>query len=111
VHKLLGPDTVRFSGDALGAFHVHRVKGLCATFGIETDRIHRSMRVRQRIGHRLSVPDIGSNGSQSRIIGSEQRSALIRMSRRNPHNTPARMQGANNAPAEETGSAENSDDA
>jgi hypothetical protein len=36
---------------------------------------------------------------------------LIRMSRRSPHNTPARMQAANNAPAEETGSAENSDDA
>jgi hypothetical protein len=111
VHKLLDSNTMRLSGDALGAFHVHRVNGLCATFSIETDRIHRSMRVGQRIGHRLSIADIGSDGSQSRIIGPEQRLALIRMSRRNPHNAPARMQAANNAPTEETGGAKNSDDA
>src|SRR4051812_36428395 len=109
--KLLDTGTVGLRGHALGAFDVHRVKSLCATFSVETDRIHHSVHVPHRIRHRLSVADIGSNVLEVPIIGPEQRPALVRVPRRNPHDTPAHMQAANNASAEEAGGAENSDDA
>jgi hypothetical protein len=59
----------------------------------------------------MPLPDIGAYGSEPWIIGAEQRYALILVPGRNPHDTPARMQAANNAPAQEAGSAEHRDDA
>jgi hypothetical protein len=101
MHKLLDTGSVGLRGHALGAFDMHRVKSLRAMFGVETDRIHHRARVPHRIRHRLSVPDIGPNGLQERIIGPEQRPALIRVPRRNPHDIPARMQAVDNALVEE----------
>src|SRR5438309_1881235 len=73
-------------------------------FGKFTDAAHKRegiVRVLHRIGRRLSVPDIGLNGSEPWVIGPEQRPALIRVPRRNPHDRPLRMHAPNNTPAEE----------
>jgi hypothetical protein len=111
VHELLDSSSVRFHGHALGTFDVHQVKSLFAMFNIETDCIHHTTRASHRIGHRSSVANIGPNYLESGIIGTEQRPATIRVPRRDPHDASLLMQTANDAPAEETGCAENGDNA
>jgi hypothetical protein len=108
VHELFNPSAVRLRGDALGAFDVHRLKSPRAMFDIETDRIHYTVRVRHRFGHSLSIADIGSDGFKMRVIAPEDSPALIGVPRCNSHDTPARVQAAYDAPAEETSAAKNS---
>jgi hypothetical protein len=95
--------------NALGAVHVHSLKGVFAMFAAQTDRIHHTACTGNRIGHRLFVMNVGGDRFQARIIDTEQRSTLIRVPRYDPHRESVLVQTANDAPAEETGSTENSD--
>jgi hypothetical protein len=103
MHERFHACLARKHRDALGGFHVDRLKCALSVFDVETDGVHDCPRTADSTRHRSIIIYVGNESVDAGNIAGKQRTAPIGMPRGDPNREIGILQMADNAAAEKSG--------